>query len=107
MRKSGLKNIVFLKEVNSNIVDEAIIILKPNVKCEEYVIQGDTRTGYNEKENDFVINEAKMVLANYISKLRNDDEKKIIKFSKKLKKMKIINFIMIVALAISIFLRII
>ncbi len=99
MNKSGLKNIVFLKEVSSNIVDEAIIILKPNVKVKEFIggSKGneDTKKTQN-KNSNYILNEAQMVISNYISKTKNEDKSLSRKYEKKIKSMKLINIGLIV-----------
>lgn len=90
MNTSDLKNIVFLKEVNSNIVDEAIIILKPNVKVKEAVIEGKNKFKNNNSPN-YILNEAQMIVSNYISNLKKEDEKLLKKYKKKMRVMKVIN----------------
>lgn len=97
MNKSDLKNIVFLKEVNSNIVDEAIIILKPNVKVKESVIDGKNK--FNNKPNsNYILNEAQLVVSNYISRMKNDDKNLRNKYEKKYKSMRVINIVMFIAI---------
>ena len=39
METSNLKNTVILKSVPSNIIEEAIIVLKKNIKVREYEIK--------------------------------------------------------------------
>lgn len=90
MNTSDLKNIVFLKEVNSNIVDEAIIILKPNIKIKEAVVEGKNKFKNNNSSN-YILNEAQMIVSNYISNFKKEDEKLLKKYKKKMKIMKIIN----------------
>ena len=74
MDKNNLKNIIVLKNLPSNIVDEAIVILKPNKKIEAV----DNKNKYIENKpinNIHVINEAEMLVSNYICKLENKDKK--------------------------------
>ncbi len=79
MDKDSLKNIVVLKNLPSNIVDEAIIILKPNKKIKKPEIVDKKINNANcDKEaqnNKHVINEAEMLVNNYISKLEKSDNK--------------------------------
>ena len=74
MDKNNLKNIIVLKNLPSNIVDEAIVILKPNKKIE---IVGNKNKYIENKTNTniHVINEAEMLVSNYISKLENKNTK--------------------------------
>ena len=85
MGNEKLKNMVILKNLPSNVIDEAIVILKPNVKL--------NKTDYANKNKlldskmhskDYIINEAQMVISNYISKLEKPKKEKY-KLDKKMK----------------------
>ncbi len=95
MNQSKLKNMVVLKNLPSNIVEEAIIILKSN----KIVKQNDKNTNAKENktvntniENDYILKEAEMLVSNYISRIedknknKNELQKKINSKCKKLKK---------------------
>lgn len=77
MNQSNFKNMVVLKNLPSNIVEEAIVILKTNKKVkklekiEKNKILEDTTC--KKKENDYILREAEMLVSNYISSL---EEKK-------------------------------
>ena len=78
MNISQMKNIVVLRDIPSNIVDEAIVILKnnTNIKVREFL---DNKSVANSKENvngnyDFVVNEAENVIKDYIKKIENPKE---------------------------------
>lgn len=98
MNQSGLKNMVVLRNLPSNIVEEAIVILKANskIKQDEKVennkIQKEEKRIGNNKENDYILKEAEMLVSNYILRLekkkkeRNEIEKKINTKCKKLKR---------------------
>ena len=87
MDKDNMKNMVVLKNLPSNIIDEAIVILKPNVKLKSLDLaennkNNKTNTDKNKsqlKENSkkYIINEAKMVISNYLSKIENNKIKQI------------------------------
>jgi predicted transcriptional regulator len=86
MNQSNLKNMVVLKNLPSNIVEEAIIILKANKKVkklekiEKNKVMEDTRNKM--KENDYILKEAEMLVSNYISGLEEKKETKKIKNQK-------------------------
>ena len=70
MDTSNMKNIVVLKNLPSNIVEEAIVILKSNAKVKninkkkenvKVVAKGKTNS------KDYIIKEAESVIASYIS----------------------------------------
>lgn len=83
MKTSNMKNILVLKELPSNIVEEAIVFIKPNVKIKnpehiENKAKNDgkfdhDKGGQNEKE--YVIKEAQMLISNYISNIENPKDR--------------------------------
>ena len=89
MSTENMKNMVVLKNLPSNIVDEAIIILKPNVKVKTLDLaenKKESKNIKNEKEQNskkYIINEAEMVLSNYLSKIE-DEKKSTAKVNKKI-----------------------
>lgn len=106
MEKSNMKNIVVLKNVPSNLVDEAILILKENknVKKIEHVCNKSEKSLDQENnKSDYVIKEAESIIANYISKIEGKTEiKKVgnIKTNKKYKRLKTYSIIVSIVLAI-------
>ena len=80
MQNSNMKNIVVLKNLPSNLVDEAIVILKSKKTAKRLeVIEKKSNITYNrtKENNDYVISEAESVISSYISKLeKNKDGKK-------------------------------
>lgn len=88
METSKLKNMVVLKNLPSNIVDEAIIILKANKKVKKLQkIEQNKNSISNEndkKDKEYILKEAEMLINNYISKIENNEKKSI--FNKEAKK---------------------
>lgn len=81
MEESKLKNMVVLKNLPSNIVDEAIVVLKTNKKVKKLqkieknknvVCNGDEK-----KDKEYILKEAEMLVNSYISKIENNDKKNI------------------------------
>ena len=70
MEQSNFKNMVILKDIPSNIIEEAIIILKENKKAKR-LEKIETKEGIKKKErtNDYILKEAEMFVNNYISKI--------------------------------------
>lgn len=89
MQNKKLKNTIVLKGMASNIVEEAIVILKPNVKLKqkEFV---DKNSGIEKRNvpNDYVIKEAEKVILNYIQTIENEN-----RINRKLKRMKKYRFL--------------
>ncbi len=78
MEASNLKNMVVLKNLPSNIVDEAIIVLKTNKKAKKLQkIEKNNQVDKEEKrDKDYILKEAEMLLNSYISKVEIKDIKK-------------------------------
>ena len=107
MNMSDMKNIVILKDLPSNLVDEAIVFLKQNQKIKklEYIENTEKfkEGGQNDKNKDFLANEAKLVIADYILKIEKENNStKNKKIDKKYKRLRNINFMLIAALVLSI-----
>lgn len=95
MSQSNLKNMVVLKNLPSNIVEEAIVILKTNKKIkklekiEKCKISDDMES--KKKDNDYILKEAEMLVSNFISGLeekklkKKNDSKKIEQKYKRIK----------------------
>ncbi len=98
MQISKTNNVIFLKDVESNIIKEAFIILKDNVKIEaqeqDNVLENTNKTMEVLKEAELLINEG-------INKNNLNFEKyKLLKLKRKLKIQKVINIFCIIAIII-------
>lgn len=107
-----MKNIVVLKDLPSNIVEEAIVILKGDkrkIECIKKRIKNNSskqELKTIDKPKDYIVKEAEMVISNYIS---NIESQKIVKskkdnkrLEKRYKRMQIATIIMFIALVINI-----
>ena len=78
------KNMVILKNLPSNLVEEAIVVLKSSKNAKELEkIDNQSkseRTGGNKKEKDYILKEAEMLISSYISKIEDKDKQKQYKF---------------------------
>lgn len=92
MNISQMKNIVVLKDIPSNIVDEAIVILKnnTNIKKREKA-QNKSLNIFDDNinsNNEFLIQEAENVINDYVKRIekpkenRNSMNKLIVKYKK-------------------------
>lgn len=89
---SNMKNILVLKNLPSNLVEEAIIVLKANqkIKKPKYVQEKVSNQKREETHNDeYIVREAEMVVANYISQLEEKRKPKEIKIIKKYNRLRI------------------
>ncbi|MBQ3407780.1 MAG: hypothetical protein IJH12_01065 [Clostridia bacterium] len=96
------KNIIRIKDIPSNTIEEAILILKENKKAKKYECSSKFKDS-NYKKNDtedYVVREAELIISDYIdsnSSFRKDNNSRI-------KKLKIVNIILILSLIVSIIL---
>ena len=98
MQSSDMKNMVILKNLPSNMVDEAIIIFKEKQKVKQEELLDKAReinvTESQSKNKDYILKEAEMLVENYINKIENQKKsynKKLIEYKYKcLKKYSII-----------------
>ncbi len=114
MDTSNLKNIVVLKDLPSNLVEEAIVVLKQNKKNEklEFVDseKNKNQTGNLEKKTnvksenskDYIVKEAQLLIAEYILKTEKKNQKEsqsIQNLKKKYKKARALNYFLSVGIA--------
>ena len=106
MEKNQMKNIVVLKDLPSNLIEEAILIFKTNNNTRKFesIDKGENVNKEKNSKNakDYIIKEAESVISNYISKT----DKKTIKtentgLNKRYRRLKIYSIIVTVALFIS------
>lgn len=87
MKTENMKNMVVLRDLPSNIVEEAIVILKPNVKLRNLdLIENKTKNKKMENKQNtkkYIINEAEMIVNNYISEIEKE-KKNVYKINKKI-----------------------
>ena len=114
MDTSNLKNIVVLKDLPSNLVEEAIVVLKENQKIPKLELtnkktkQNKEITSPKNIKQDYIIKEAQMLIAEYISKIKNKNKKEsgsVQALKKKCKKLKTLNYFLIVGLVVSIMIQ--
>ena len=76
---NSLKNMLVLKDLPSNLIEEAYIVLNPNVKLKMDQMENkqESEKVANNKvlSKNYILEEAKYVLLNYVSKYENRVEK--------------------------------
>ena len=82
-----MKNIVILRNIPSNIVEEAIVVLKSNTKVKQFkTLEGDKSSFNNcdnKKVDQYIVKEAEDVIAHYIENVENKKNKKVKNIAKK------------------------
>ena len=78
MESSDMKNMVVLKNLPSNMVEEAIIIFKESqkVKQEEFIDKSNQKsfTEIQPKSKEYILKEAEMLVTDYINKIENKNK---------------------------------
>ncbi len=103
MQLSKMKNIIVLKGMASNVVDEAIVVLKPNVKLKqsEYNTKGKIQ-GEDKNKKMIVMKEAENTINNYVKKLQKEaSNKEEISLRKKYKFLQVCNALLISSIVIA------
>ena len=120
MDMSNMKNMILLKNLPSNIVEEAIVVLKENAKVKKYqyadneekknVNKGKEKSAKPVNNSEYIIKEAENVISNYISNLETKSPKwknNMKKLEKKYKQSVKLNFVLGFVAVISLFVSII
>ena len=95
MNITNMKNIIVLKNLPSNLVEEAIVVLKSNKKIKNHeFIEKKGESGKKEIGNseDYIIREAEMIVSNFITAVEKPIKKPKTssQLEKKYKRLKII-----------------
>ena len=102
MNESKLKNIVVLRNLSSNIIDEAIVFVKPNIKIPIASNMRNMSSSLQTSSDNFIINEAKFLIENYTKEIegKKKDQEKILKKKNRLLKRVNIALLILTALLI-------
>lgn len=94
MNIENMKNIVVLKDLPSNMVEEAIVILKPNIKLQNIKTREKAKENIKvgakgkERSREYIIKEAESIVTQYISNLERpkqlevNNRKLIVKYNR-------------------------
>lgn len=128
MNPENMKNIIILKNLPSNLIDEAIVVVKnkkesKDINYKTLMQDGKSRAiqGYmkeeelkkieniKKEERNYIIKEAEMVVTNYIAKIEKPIlvEKKMKKLEKSYKKVRILNVMLAIISLICVAIQII
>lgn len=80
MQTSNMKNMVVLKNLPSNLVEEAIVILKSSKKVKklEKIEKNNNvnKSRTDRSKKDYILKEAEMLVSSYISKLESNHQQR-------------------------------
>lgn len=83
MNITNVKNIVVLKNLPSNLVEEAIVVLKPNRKIKNSFIKDSKdevladSAKVKDGKPDYIVKEAEMIVSNFISTVEKTADKRM------------------------------
>ena len=94
MQDGQMKNMVVLKNLPSNIIEEAIIILKANkkVKKVEYTKKNEFQKMPLIQEEGYIVKEAEMIIENYLTEIEEKKNPKDKYYEKKYNRLKYVSF---------------
>ena len=73
MNSGDIKNIIVLKNIQSNLIEEAIVVLKNNVNVKIPQIKSEQNCIEDKKaKKDYIVKEAEMHIAQYITNVENN-----------------------------------
>ena len=84
METSKMKNMVVLKNLPSNMIEEAIVIFKENskIKAKDVINKSNQLSQVQGKSKDIIFKEAEMLLNDYVKRVESSKNRKI--FDKKI-----------------------
>lgn len=100
-----MKNIIVLRGMSSNVVDEAIVVLKPNVKLKQSEYNRKRKASFQEKNKKMIVSkEAENTINDYVKRLQKESKiKENDRLKKKYKFLQICNTILIFSIIIAVF----
>lgn len=73
MQLSKMKNIIVLRGMSSNVVDEAIVVLKPNVKLKQSEYNTKGKGNFEQKDKKMIVTkEAENTINTYVKRLQKE-----------------------------------
>lgn len=84
METSKMKNMVVLKNLPSNMIEEAIVIFKENskIKAKDVINKSNQLSQVQGKSKDIIFKEAEMLVNDYMKRVESSKNRKI--FDKKI-----------------------
>ena len=108
MQAEKMKNMIILKNLPSNIIDEAFVILKNNKKAKvlNKIDTQENNPQIHEQSDDYILKEAEMVISNYLSKFESEKQIKsysMRKLEKRCKRLRLISILLGMAVLLFVF----
>lgn len=103
MQLSKMKNIIVLRGMSSNVVDEAIVVLKPNVKLKQSEYNTKGKRSLNDKNKKMIVTkEAEDTINTYVKRLQKEAKiKENDRLKMKYKFLQICNTVLVLAIIVA------
>lgn len=87
----NLKNMVVLRDLPSNIIDEAFFILKPNSKVKnlKYSQKKQTAGESLNMSGEYIVKEAEILIDDYLESIKDKDKNKLKSLQEKYKRLRV------------------
>ncbi len=102
MENKQLKNMIVLKNLPSNMIEEAIVVLKKNKKIEiTKQLEKKEAVQCRMNSNEYIVKEAELVISSYISEIeKNKKAKKVKNIEQKYKKARFFSIALLVLMVV-------
>lgn len=102
MENKQLKNMIVLKNLPSNMIEEAIVVLKKNKKIEiTQQVEKKEAVQCRMNSNEYIVKEAELVISSYISEIeKNKKAKKVKNIEQKYKKARFFSIALLVLMVV-------
>lgn len=109
MEKSKMKNIVVIKNLPSNLIEEALIVVKSKKVARnlEYIDRKNSLKKQEEKNENYIIREAESVLNSYVEHIEKREKASKNIIGLKYKKIKIYSVIITILFVLDIITRLV
>jgi len=91
-----MKNMIIIKDVKSNLIEEAIIVFKENVKIKEKQFLRQNCDNHKILDKDYCVKEAEDIISEYIEKV--EENKNVDKIKIKFRALQGINIFLVLTL---------
>ena len=82
MDKIDMKNTIVLKDLPSNIIKEAYVVLKSNKDVKQIQKKEKNNKKKSKNKQEYIVKEAEILVTDYISKIENKDKSINIKYKR-------------------------
>lgn len=105
MEKCKMKNVVLLRNLPSNLIEEAFVVVRSKRDAKDLEFIDCKKNGFDDKykDDEYILREAESVLSSYVEAVEKKEEKKIdSKEKKRYNILKVYGILVTIALLVSV-----